>query len=457
MRFDKALLFLNKTSFLRQSVKNFHICCCTTRNTNKRNGNSSVTLLNQYNRQFSVTTSRNIWTPNIWPFKDPPVPALPPGFTENEVVSSTLPNADSVASVASVSDSVTSTVTADPGVTEVITGAIIDPPFIELGLASSWFPNHLVHQLLEFVHTSTDLQWWSTIIIGTCIIRIVSMPLYIYTRKYSVRYNNHREELGELTEKASAAQLEGGMMQQMVARQKLKDYYKTTGTGPIRGFFVNSSMSVLFITCITALRQMCATPVPSMTEGGALWFTDLTSGDPYYALPILTGAVVGLTLNVALKAGTMQRASAVAGVMKKLQYAPIVAFPLLFGNMSSGVYLYILTTSTITLGMQRLLVEPRVKKMLDFPEFIQSDKKKQTLRQMIREYNNNAKEKTNLKVKLKTIKHERKQRAKDLKKELKGKPPITFTIGVEAMPVKAEKPDFEGEWRPPRPKVFGIY
>ena len=30
--------------------------------------------------------------------------------------------------------------------------------------------------------------------------------------------------------------------------------------------------------------------VPSMVEGGALWFTDLTSADPYYGLPILTGS-----------------------------------------------------------------------------------------------------------------------------------------------------------------------
>lgn len=30
--------------------------------------------------------------------------------------------------------------------------------------------------------------------------------------------------------------------------------------------------------------------VPSMVSGGTLWFTDLTSADPYYGLPILTGA-----------------------------------------------------------------------------------------------------------------------------------------------------------------------
>ena len=35
---------------------------------------------------------------------------------------------------------------------------------------------------------------------------------------------------------------------------------------------------------------LCILQVPSMVTGGTLWFTDLTSPDPYYGLPILTGA-----------------------------------------------------------------------------------------------------------------------------------------------------------------------
>ena len=38
--------------------------------------------------------------------------------------------------------------------------------------------------------------------------------------------------------------------------------------------------------------------VPSMKGGGAFWFTDLTTPDPFYALPILTGLIFLATVEV---------------------------------------------------------------------------------------------------------------------------------------------------------------
>ena len=38
--------------------------------------------------------------------------------------------------------------------------------------------------------------------------------------------------------------------------------------------------------------------VPSMTVGGALWFTDLTVADPYYLLPIAASGVFLLTVEL---------------------------------------------------------------------------------------------------------------------------------------------------------------
>ena len=38
--------------------------------------------------------------------------------------------------------------------------------------------------------------------------------------------------------------------------------------------------------------------VPSLTVGGALWFTDLTIADPYYLLPITASAIFLLTVEL---------------------------------------------------------------------------------------------------------------------------------------------------------------
>lgn len=38
--------------------------------------------------------------------------------------------------------------------------------------------------------------------------------------------------------------------------------------------------------------------VPSFKEGGALWFTDLTTADPYFILPIMSGLFTLATIEV---------------------------------------------------------------------------------------------------------------------------------------------------------------
>ena len=52
-----------------------------------------------------------------------------------------------------------------------------------------------------------------------------------------------------------------------------------------------------------------ARQVPSMTDGGALWFADLTVADPTYALPVLTSLTFLATVELGAADG-MQGQSA---------------------------------------------------------------------------------------------------------------------------------------------------
>lgn len=51
-------------------------------------------------------------------------------------------------------------------------------------------------------------------------------------------------------------------------------------------------------SCPDKLRWGTAMQIPSMTVGGALWFTDLTIADPYYLLPITASAIFLLTVEL---------------------------------------------------------------------------------------------------------------------------------------------------------------
>lgn len=42
---------------------------------------------------------------------------------------------------------------------------------------------------------SSGLEWWSTIIIGTVVIRLLTIPLFVLSRKSTINMQNHAEEV----------------------------------------------------------------------------------------------------------------------------------------------------------------------------------------------------------------------------------------------------------------------
>ena len=68
---------------------------------------------------------------------------------------------------------------------------VVDPPFVELGLADGWMPYSFVESLFETLHTYTGLPWWATIAIGTLTMRAVTFPIFVNSRKYATRMSNH--------------------------------------------------------------------------------------------------------------------------------------------------------------------------------------------------------------------------------------------------------------------------
>jgi YidC/Oxa1 family membrane protein insertase len=53
--------------------------------------------------------------------------------------------------------------------------------------------------------------------------------------------------------------------------------------------------------------------LPSLAEGGTLWFTDLTVADPTYALPILAGVSFLATIELGAADGMQGQVSAREG------------------------------------------------------------------------------------------------------------------------------------------------
>lgn len=67
----------------------------------------------------------------------------------------------------------------------------------------------------------------------------------------------------------------------------LQAIYRKYNCHPLKLFIMPLVQMPIFVSFFVALRAMARAPLASMTTGGTLWFTDLTTPDPYYALPVL--------------------------------------------------------------------------------------------------------------------------------------------------------------------------
>ena len=68
---------------------------------------------------------------------------------------------------------------------------VVDPPFVELGLADGWMPYNFVEGLFETMHLTTGLPWWATITLATVAMRAITFPIFVNSRKYTTRMSNH--------------------------------------------------------------------------------------------------------------------------------------------------------------------------------------------------------------------------------------------------------------------------
>lgn len=90
-------------------------------------------------------------------------------------------------------------------------------------------------------------------------------------------------------------------------------------------FVVMGVQSAVFLSYFFALRGMANVGVEHFATEGALWFTDLTVCDPYYALPLISAATMWVVLKVGSESGI--RSDSMAGIMRYLVHGfPIIVF-----------------------------------------------------------------------------------------------------------------------------------
>jgi YidC/Oxa1 family membrane protein insertase len=135
---------------------------------------------------------------------------------------------------------------------------------------------------LEFFHTM-GAPWWLSIAILTVIVRSLLFPLTIKQVKSMRAMQDLKPEMDRLRAKYK----DNKQRQQ----EELMKLYQERKVNPLGGCLPLLVQMPIFITMYYVIRSFDQTH-PSFASGGILWFKDLTVGDPFYILPVLSAVTM---------------------------------------------------------------------------------------------------------------------------------------------------------------------
>lgn len=224
-------------------------------------------------------------------------------------------------------------------------------------------PTAALQHLIDFVHTQGGLPWWLSIAATTVGIRVMVLPVLVWQMKATARLTLMRPELERITNTIKESGYDPKVTE--VNQKRMKELFAQHNTNPfmpLMGAFVQAP---LFISFFFAIRNM-AERVPSFKEGGALWFTDLTTADPYFILPIMSGLFTLATIELGAMDG--MQGQPMIGKMKMFFRGFAVLIVPLTASFPKALFCYWLTTNVCSLIQTTVLRQPAVKRTLGIPE-----------------------------------------------------------------------------------------
>ncbi|KAG6515647.1 hypothetical protein ZIOFF_026076 [Zingiber officinale] len=178
------------------------------------------------------------------------------------------------------------------------------PGEVAAAAADSFLPVAALQHLIDAVHSFTGLNWWASIALTTVLIRMLIVPLLLSQMKSTAKLSMIAPEMEQIRKQMDTMDPKTSQEGQ----KRMKEFFEKHGVTPftlLKGLFIQGPAFMSFFFAISNMVEK----VPSFKGGGTLWFTDLTTPDPLYILPILTAlsflATVELNMQVGMEGNFM--------------------------------------------------------------------------------------------------------------------------------------------------------
>ncbi|KAK1279534.1 Mitochondrial inner membrane protein OXA1-like [Acorus gramineus] len=227
--------------------------------------------------------------------------------------------------------------------------AVVSAPIaneVAIAAADSFPPVAVLQYFIDGVHNLFGVNWWAAIALTTLFIRTATVPLIVNQLKSTMKLSEMRPELEALKQNMDLSR------------------HGVTPFTPLKGLLIQGPIFISFFLAISNMVQK----VPSFKSGGTLWFTDLTTPDSLYILPVLTALTFLLTVELNMQDG--MEGNPVAGKMKNFSRILAVATVPFTMSFPKAIFCYWITSNFFSLCYGAAIKRPPVRKFLNLPPVV---------------------------------------------------------------------------------------
>jgi len=232
---------------------------------------------------------------------------------------------------------------------------------------AAWLPTRTLMDSLGWIHETTGLGWMGAIALTTVTARTLLLPVVVSQMGNTARMSAARPEMEGLMKRMKQEQMAGNTAAMMDYQKNLSDLWAKHDIHPLKSMRSIVFQAPLFLCMFAGLRHMAFAKIPSMTDGGALWFPDLTQSDPTYALPVLCSLVFLATVETGTADGMEGQNKLTLSRMKTFMRVLAVGMVPLTAQMPVVVFMYWITSNIYSFFQMNLFKLPAIRSFVGLP------------------------------------------------------------------------------------------
>ncbi|GLB44536.1 putative 60Kd inner membrane protein [Lyophyllum shimeji] len=229
-----------------------------------------------------------------------------------------------------------------------------------------WTPAGLVRWSLELINVTTSMPWFWTIVAGSLLWKALLFPITVKSLRNSSRLLPLQPHILKMQKEMEVARKSGDKLAMQRAALKIRKLYSDAGVSMGATALVPFVQIPVTLGMFFGVKKMCELPVPQLKDSGVSILPDLTTPDPYMALPVLLCAAVNMQISVGAAELNLTERPEMGHIMNGLRLLSIAGIWVM-SAFPSGLMVSLLTTSAATTVQSWLLQQPRVRTALDIP------------------------------------------------------------------------------------------